>query len=128
MTRSDNGWPGARQWLRLERRFVRKGVETLTVSYAITSVDRRRVRAEQLLHWWRGRWEIENRCFWIKDTAQREDHCRVREGQAPFILSLVRNAVINYLRATQAQNLTAALRLNALKVQHLLAKLGILKN
>lgn len=124
----DLDWPGAKQLLRLERQFVRQGVETHTVSYAITSLDRRRVTADQLLRWWRGRWDIENRCFWVKDTAQREDHCRVREGQAPFVLSLVRNAVLNYLRATQSKNLTAALRLNALKVQHLLTRLGILKN
>lgn len=124
----DLEWPGARQLLRLERRFLRLGEETVTVSYAITSLDRRRISPSQLLRWWRGRWDIENRCFWVKDTAQREDHCRVREGQAPFILSLVRNAVLNYLRATQATNLTAAIRQNALKVQHLLAKLGILKN
>jgi Transposase DDE domain len=124
----DLDWPGARQLLQLERRFVRQGVETVTISYAITSLDRRRVKAQQLLSWWRGRWDIENRCFWIKDTAQREDHCRVREGRAPFILSLVRNAVINYLRANQVKNLTATLRTNALKVQYLLTKLGILNN
>lgn len=113
--------------LRLERRFLLNGVETHTVSYVFTSLDRRRVTADQLLRWWRGSWDIENRCFWVKDTAQREDHCRVREGQAPFILSLARNAVLNDLRATQSKDRRAALCLNALKIQCLLAILGILK-
>ena len=121
-------WPGAKQLLQLERTTVRKGEAKTTTTYAITSLDRRQVTPQQLLRWVRGRWDIENRCFWIKDTAQREDHSRIREGQAPGALSLLRNAVLNYLRVQQAPNLTAALRTNALKVHHLLSKLGILNN
>lgn len=89
-------------------------------------MDRRRATPADLLRWWRGRWEIENRCFYIKDTLQREDHCRVREGQAPQVLSLLRNAVLNYFRAQRVPNLAAATRTNALKVHHLLANLGII--
>lgn len=121
-------WPGAKQLLRLERRTRRRGMEQTTVSYAITSLDRRRAGPHQLLEWWRGRWGIENRCFYLKDTLQREDHCRVREGQAPGILSLFRNAVLNYFRALHTPNLSAATRTNALKVHQLLDNLGIINH
>lgn len=118
-------WPGLRQVIKLERRTFRKGQWKRSVTYAITSVDRRNGDAKTLLAWVRGRWEIENRCFWVRDVVQKEDACRVREGRAPWTLSIVRSAVLNNARATCEQNIAAMLQRHALRVDCLLPKLGI---
>ncbi len=55
-----------------------------------------------------------------------EDASRIRTGNAPENLASVRNAVIGLLRRMGHTNIAAALRENALKVNQLLAKLGIL--
>lgn len=90
-------------------------------------MSRERADARQLLTWWRGHWDIENRLHWVRDTAYREDQCRVRDGTAAHNLATFRNAAINLLRLNGITNITAALRQNAYQVTHLLTKLGIIK-
>lgn len=120
-------WPGLAQVCRLERITHRGNQRTTEVVYAITSVPRRQAPATQVLAWWRGHWGIENRVHWLRDVAWGEDHCRVRKGHAPQVLSAIRNAALNFTRSLGQHKITAALRENALRVDQLLAKLGILK-
>lgn len=128
LTARDVDWPGARQLLRLERTTLRNGRLTTTVSYAITSLDRRRCGPDELLGWLRGRWDIENRVFWVRDVLFGEDRCTVRAGQLPLVLAHLRNAVINVLRTTGTTNIAKALRDNALKVDQLLTRFAILNS
>ena len=99
----------------------------MEVVYAITSVPRGQSNATRLLAWWRGHWGIENRVHWPRDVAWGEDQCRVRKGHGPHVLSAIRNAALNFTRSLGQHKITAALRQNALQVDRLLAKLGILK-
>lgn len=119
-------WPGLAQFLRLERTTIVDGEPQRSTSYAITSLPPERASPERLLDLWRGRWEIENRLFWVRDVVLREDHSRIRSGSAALNVSHVRNATINYLRARNLPHIAAALRENALKVEQLLHQLGIL--
>ena len=116
------------QVCRLTRRTLRDGKETIETQYAVTSVSRGRADARQLLTWWRQHWDIENRLHWVRDTAFREDHCRVSNGTAAHNLAAFRNAAINLLRLQGTNNITAALRQNAYQITNLLTKLGIIKN
>lgn len=75
----------------------------------------------------RGCWLIES-LFWIRDVPFREDHSRIRSGTAPYTMSVLKNAAINTLRALKVDNITAALRENAVKVPALLHNLGIQTN
>lgn len=118
-------WPGVRQMLRLERVTTEKGVTRRTVSYAITSASRHKADAQTLLAGWRGRWGVES-MFWIKDAVLREDHSRIRTQGAPFVMSHIRNAFITMCRALQLTNAAATVREHALKLDVLLARLGIL--
>ncbi len=45
-------------------------------------------------HWW-----IENRLHWVKDVLMNEDHNRIREEQAAKNLSLLKNMVLNVVKA-----------------------------
>lgn len=128
LTARDVDWPGAKQLLRLERITIRKGQQTTTTSYALTSLNRRRCGPDELLSWLRGRWDIENRLFWVRDVVFGEDRCTVRKGQLPVVLAHLRNAVINVLRTQGTTNIAATLRSNALKVNQLLSQLAILNN
>lgn len=121
------GWPGLAQFVRLERTVTANGETTHSVQYAVTSLSPDRAGPDRLLTLSRGRWLIES-LFWIRDVAFREDHSRIRSGTAPYAMSALRNAAINTLRALKTDNITAALRENALKVQDLLRTLGIQTN
>jgi hypothetical protein len=98
------------------------------VQYAITSVSRERADAELLLQHWRGHWGIENRVFWVRDVAFREDKCGVRKGHGPQNLAALRNAAITLLRLTGLRQITPNLRQFACQPRQLLRFLGIMKN
>ncbi|MEZ5941385.1 MAG: hypothetical protein R3C18_08345 [Planctomycetaceae bacterium] len=124
----DLDWPGARQVVMYVRLVDCQGKTTRQVHYAITNLPRHAASAHDLLTWRRGCWGIENRTFYVRDVAYREDHSQIRLGQLPRVMASVRNAAIDFLRALGAQNVTAALRENALRLDRLPTKLGILKN
>ena len=108
----------------LTRTTCRGGRQTTEVQYALTSAPRELADASQLLTWWRRHWHIENRLHWVRDVTFGEDACRVRSGSAPQNLSAVRNAAINLLRLFRVDNVAAALREHAYKVDRLFAKLS----
>lgn len=101
--------------------------QTSEVVYGITSVPRSLAGPGQLLGWWRGHWGIENRLHWPRDVVWGEDRCRVRTGHGPHVLCAIRNVALTFIRSLGQHQITASLRQNALQVDRLLAKLGILK-
>jgi predicted transposase YbfD/YdcC len=53
---------------------------------------------ERFAHAVRGHWTIENQLHWVLDIAFDEDACRIRKGNAPDNLALVRHLALNLLR------------------------------
>jgi predicted transposase YbfD/YdcC len=45
----------------------------------------------------RGHWGIENRLHWVLDVVFREDLARLRSGNAPANMAIVRHAALNLL-------------------------------
>jgi predicted transposase YbfD/YdcC len=119
-------WRDVGQVCQLTRTTTEDGRTTTDVQYAITSVPREAADAGRLLSWWRGHWGIENGLHYVRDVTFGEDASRIRSGCAPQNLAAVRNAAIGLLRRLGRTNIAAALRENALKVNQLLTKLGIL--
>lgn len=115
-------WPDVKQVCQLTRTTWRGSRQTTEVQYALTSAPRELADASQLLTWWRQHWHIENRLHWVRDVTFAEDACRVRTGSAPQNLSAVRNAAISLLRLLRTDNIAAALREHAYKVERLFAK------
>lgn len=120
-------WPGAKQLIRLERHTVEKGQTRQSVTYAITSLSRERADAAFLLKHLRGRWHIENRCFYMLDTSLGDDASRTRTGHAPHALTSIRLAALNLARRL-GQTVAALCREHALKPNLLLNRLRIFKN
>lgn len=117
-------WPGVNQICRVVRTRSVAGKTSAEVSYAITSISRDSSNADDLLHWWRSHWGIENRVHWIRDEVFGEDRCRVRTGAAPQILAGIRNLAINWLRSNKVPSICTELRQNSWNSQRLFAKLG----
>ena len=121
-------WPGVRQLIKYVRMVDCKGKTTYETHFAVTNLPRSVATVDDLLSWRRGRWGIENRTFHVRDVAFQEDHSQIRTGQLPRVMAAFRNAAIDAIRGEGRTNITAALWENALKVNHMLAKLGIVKN
>lgn len=106
-------WPYLAQAFRLVRRRTLRGKTTTQTVYGITSLPPDRADAHTLLRLTRQHWGIENRVFYVRDVTFGEDHCRVRTGSAPLILSTLRNLALNLLNRHAIQNKAAALRRHA---------------
>ena len=91
-------WPGVQQICRIKRQRTIQGQTTTEIVLAITSLTRLRANADKLLALTRQHWSIENRLHYVRDVSMGEDACRVRSGQAPQNLSLLRNLVIGLIR------------------------------
>jgi hypothetical protein len=103
-------WPFIAQAFKLTRTRALKGKLSTDDFYGITSLRRDQASAKDLLHLTREHWGIENSVFYVRDMAMGEDHCRVRTGTAPHVLSYLRNAALNLLRRAACTNIAAALR------------------
>lgn len=114
-------WPDLAQAFKLVRKRTMHGKTSTEVSYGITSLPSEQADANALLHLTRQHWGIENRVFHIRDVTLGEDHCRVRTGSAPMILSTLRNTTLNLLNANGETNKAAALRRHAARPYEALA-------
>jgi predicted transposase YbfD/YdcC len=56
-----------------------------------------RLTAEMFGQVVRGHWGIENRLHWVLDVVFREDQARLRDGNAPANMAIIRHAALNLL-------------------------------
>ena len=68
---------------------------TIQRRYFISSLQS---NAQQLLRAVRSHWEIENKVHWVLDITFQEDASRVRKGNAPQNLAVLRRIALNLLR------------------------------
>jgi predicted transposase YbfD/YdcC len=94
----------------LERVRELKGKTEVEVVYGITSLDRQRSDAKDLLRRTREHWGIENRLHYVRDETLGEDRCRVRTGNGAQVLAAIRNACVHLLEGVKAVSKAAATR------------------
>ena len=117
-----NAFPGARQFIRCKRTVVRKDsgeIRFQETEYAITSCC---ASAEQLYHFWRGHWEIENRSHHKRDTVWREDACRTRKAAQAF--AALRNLILSLFHLNGPEQVLRQARRCSAQPHLLLALLG----
>ncbi len=66
--------------------------------YYLSSLEADAVRFEHLI---RSHWSIENQCHWVLDVVFREDHNRIRRGNAPKNFSTLLRIVLNLLKTEE---------------------------
>lgn len=76
------------------------GQRTTEVRYYLSSLP---VKAEEFARAVRSHWGIENSCHWVLDVVFREDHCRIRVGNAAENMSTLRRLALNLLRREKSE-------------------------
>lgn len=104
-------WPGAKQVVkrRCQRVDCKSGKVEAEVTYAVTSLDRRRAGARHLELLWRGHWTIENKSHHVRDVTMLEDQCQMHKGNAPRALAALKNGLLAALRYHGWDNIAAAI-------------------
>ena len=105
-------FPGVRFAARLVREVVYKKtgeVRSTQVVYLLTNLPPELATPELLERWSRLYWTIENRVHYVRDTALREDACRVRKGSLPRVMAAFANLAISVLRLLGKRNLKRAM-------------------
>jgi predicted transposase YbfD/YdcC len=105
-------WPGVEQVFRLERRTtqVTSGQVTSEVVYGVTSLTRQAATPQQLLHYVREHWAIENGLFYRRDDTLKEDRCTLRRPHAPEAMAVLNNLVLGLLLRRGVKNVPDARR------------------
>lgn len=110
-------WIGAKQFVQIKRMVKKKGKISKETAYFISSIE-----ASALLYnvGIRSHWGIENCLHWVKDVTFKEDASKICIGEAPSVLSTIRNSAINIFRRNGMNEIAKAIRLvsNDIKTLH----------
>jgi predicted transposase YbfD/YdcC len=121
-------WPDSAQVIQrtCERRVRRSGKSSCEVSYGVTSLTADDARAADLERLWRGHWTIENRKHYVRDVTLGEDRQQMHRGNAPEVLAILRNVLIDLWRVEGWNNIADAVRATAASVPRALRFIGAL--
>jgi predicted transposase YbfD/YdcC len=114
-------WVGLKRLVKVERIGTRAGKPYKQVAYYISSL---RLHAAQFAQGIRAHWGIENRLHWVKDVVLEEDSSRIRLGNAPANLSIIRSLVIAVLRYNGYSSITTAVRMIGHNLEQIFLLLG----
>lgn len=105
-----NQWAGAKQAVWIHREVKKKGKVSVENAYYLSSME-----GSALLYSYgiRSHWSIENSLHWVKDVTMGEDRSKIRKGNAPSILSTLRNGAMNIFRNHGMNQIAKATRLVA---------------
>lgn len=108
-------WTGAKQFIQVKRMVKKKGKESRETAYFISSIE---VSALSYNVGIRSHWAIENTLHWIKDVTLKEDASKISAGEAPSVLSTLKNGALNIFRKNGMNQIAQAIRLvsNDIKV------------
>lgn len=87
-------FPGPKMIGRVETEVERDGKFARETQYYVCSVT---LSAEMFGRVVRGPWGIENRLHWVLDVVFREDLARLRRGNAPENMAIIRHTALNLL-------------------------------
>lgn len=105
-------WPYVEQVFKLEREFkqLTTGQVMQEVVYGVSSLTAAEANAAQLLAITRRHWGIENGLHYRRDVTLREDHSRLRTGQAPHMIAAINNLVLGMMAQLGYRNAPQARR------------------
>jgi predicted transposase YbfD/YdcC len=87
-------WQTIKSILQVNATREEKGKATHESRHFISSLD---VTPEEMLRAIRFHWSIENSLHWILDMSFNEDYSRIRKGNAPQVMAIMRHMALNLL-------------------------------
>jgi predicted transposase YbfD/YdcC len=130
LTGINSEWVGLARLVKVERFGTRAGKSYHQIAYYISSLN---LNAAQFAQGIRGHWGIENRLHWVKDVVLAEDSSRMRQGNAPANLSIIRSLAISFAGALRAiailryngySSITTAIRMIAHNLEQIFLLIG----
>jgi predicted transposase YbfD/YdcC len=109
-------WKGVQQIVAVHRIVTCKGKRSEEMAYFISSRNESACFHMEAI---RSHWQIENSLHYVKDVTQKEDASKIRTGNAPTIISTIRNIAINLFRKNNYTNIAEAMRLVCNDIQML---------
>lgn len=94
------GWPDLRSIVRIQRERRIGGHVEQETAYYISSLAN---DATRLLNAARDHWGIENSCHWVLDMTFGEDDSRIRSGDAPQNMAVLRHLALNILKRDRSK-------------------------
>ena len=108
LIKRNSGWKGLKTIIMIESHREEKGRKSLERRFYISSCQ---ADPEKMLHTIRLHWGIENTLHWILDMSFGEDQSRIRKGNAPENMAMIRHAALNMLqKAKQSRQSIKRLR------------------
>ena len=89
------GWVDLQTIIRIQRQTRLNGRTSTETAYYISSLSN---QAAHLLEATRHHWAIENSFHWVLDVTFREDDSRIRVGDSPQNMALLRHLALNILK------------------------------
>ena len=121
LTGINSEWVGLARLVKVERQGTRAGKPYHQIAYYISSLN---LNATQFAQGIRGHWGIENRLHWVKDVVLEEDSSRMRQGNAPANLSIIRSLAIAILRYNGYSSITTAIRMIGHNLEQIFQLIG----
>jgi predicted transposase YbfD/YdcC len=121
LTDISSAWVGLARLVKVERTGTRAGKPYEQIAYYISSLS---LHAAQFAQGIRGHWGIENRLHWVKDVVLQEDSSRIRLGNAPANLSLIRSLAIAIFRYNGYSSITTAVRMIGHNLEQIFLLIG----
>jgi predicted transposase YbfD/YdcC len=90
-------WGEVGQVFRIQRERTSEGKSSMEVIYGWTSLSPKRCSPQQLFHFNRGHWSVENRLHWRRDAILGEDRCRVRFPPVAHMLAVLNSVVLSLM-------------------------------
>ena len=100
LTQMHPHWVSIKSIARIESTREIKGTTTIEYRYYISSLQE---TAQTMLESIRGHWAIENSLHWVLDMSFFDDQSRIRKGNAPHVMSILRHVAFNLLQLVKTK-------------------------
>ncbi len=105
-------WSHLNSIIKIESRREIKGKIETEARYYISSLNS---SPQKLLHAIRNHWGIENKLHWVLDVVFNDDQSRIRKGNAPRNIAIVKKTVLNLLQITKKEKDLKRVSLKAMR-------------
>lgn len=93
-------WSSIKSIIKIDSTREIKGASSFESRYYISSIQ---LDASKILHAIRSHWAIENSLHWVLDMSFGDDQSRIRKGNAPQNMAIIRHVSLNMIRAVKKE-------------------------